>query len=268
MQRDSASFTLLVATVLCVVCSVLVAGAAVLLRPRQEANKVLDRQKNVLIAAGLIERGKTDKEQVKKVFDERIERQLIDTKTGAAVTLEEAGLEDDYDPRDALNNPKLSVEIPADEDTAGIKKKALYTYAYKVKGESGQIEQIVLPIYGKGLWSTVYGFLAVKADGETVSGITFYEQGETPGLGAEVENPDWQDQWVDKSIYGDDGEVELSVIKGTVNDESPDAKYEVDGLSGATITSKGVSHMIDYWLGPHGFEPYLKSLSGSTGGDQ
>ncbi|MAT69370.1 MAG: Na(+)-translocating NADH-quinone reductase subunit C [Planctomycetaceae bacterium] len=265
MQRDSASFTLLVATVLCVACSVLVAGAAVALRPLQVANKRLDRQKNVLLAASLIERGKADSDTIKATFGESIERQLIDTTTGEPTTLEDAGLEENYDPRDATKKPELTVQIPAEEDVAGIKKKAKYAYVYKVLGEGGAVEQIVVPIYGKGLWSTVYGFLSVDADGETVRGVTFYEHGETPGLGGEVENPDWQASWVDKSIYGDAGEVELSVIKGSAGD-GPDADYQIDGLSGATITSKGVSHMIDYWLGPHGFGPYLKSLGGEGAG--
>lgn len=273
MQRDSASYTLLVAAVLCVVCSVFVAGAAVGLRPKQEANKILDRKANVLVAAASRDEPGDDDaftvnavrnmsdQQITELFDRSVERELINLETGAATTLEEAGLDEDYDPRTAINNPKLSIEIPAEEDVAGIKRKAKYAYVYKVLGEGGRIEQIVLPIYGKGLWSTVYGFLAVKADGKTVSGVTFYEHGETPGLGGEVENTAWQGRWVDKSIYNEGGEVELGVIKGAVNLESPEAKYEIDGLSGATITSQGVTHMIEYWLGPHGFQPYLQSVS-------
>ncbi|MEQ8835415.1 MAG: NADH:ubiquinone reductase (Na(+)-transporting) subunit C, partial [Lacipirellulaceae bacterium] len=160
---------------------------------------------------------------------------------------------------EAAKNPKLSVKIPADVDDAGLKRREKFAYVYKVVGDSGELEQIVIPIYGKGLWSTLYGFIALEKNINTVDGITYYEHGETPGLGAEIQNPDWQAKWVDKSVY-DDGEVELAVIKGAVDETSETAAYQVDGLSGATITSNGVTNMIHYWLGPEAFGPYLDSL--------
>lgn len=264
MQRDSAQYTLLMAAALCAVCSVFVAGSAIMLRPIQEANSELDRQKNVLLAAHLVSAKDATAAKIKETFEGQVERELIDLTTGKATTPEQAGVGDDFDPAAAANDSKLGETISAADDVAGIKRRAKYAWVYKVKNDAGQLQQIVLPIYGKGLWSTVYGFLAVKSDGTTVSGITFYKHGETPGLGGEVENPKWQALWVDKTIYvGDD--VKLAVAKGAAATTGDAAKHEVDGLSGATITSRGVSNMIQYWLGPQGFGPYLQSLAGGSG---
>ena len=262
MPRDSIRHTLLVATVLCVVCSVLVSGAAVGLRGRQEANKRLDQQKNVLVAAGLFQVGGNDGKKntnadIPRLF-ESVERVLIDLDTGDVVDPAQVDPET-YNPRTAAKDPEQSVAIPAEEDLAGIRQREKYAFVYVMKkGET--IDQVVLPIYGKGLWSTLYGFLALDADATTVRGITFYEHAETPGLGGEVENPGWKALWNGKKIFDDQGEVAIEVVKGSVPRGSPQENHQIDGLSGATITGRGVSNLVRYWLGPGGFGPYLKKL--------
>jgi Na+-transporting NADH:ubiquinone oxidoreductase subunit C len=122
------------------------------------------------------------------------------------------------------------------------------------------IDQIILPVHGKGLWSTMYGFLALDKDGETVRGITFYQHGETPGLGGEIDNPRWKSQWPGKKVYSEDGKVSLGLIKGLVDTSRPDSKYQIDGLSGATLTSNGVTGMVKYWLGQQGFAKFIENL--------
>ena len=117
-----------------------------------------------------------------------------------------------------------------------------------------------MPIKGSGLWSTLYGFLALEADLNTVAGIGFYEHAETPGLGGEVDNPLWKAKWVGKLVYGDDAGVALGVIKGEVDLSRPAAIHQIDGLSGATLTSKGVHNLIRFWLGENGFEAFLVNL--------
>jgi Na+-transporting NADH:ubiquinone oxidoreductase subunit C len=266
MQRDSVQNTLIVALVLCVVCSVLVSGAAVGLRGIQQANRELDRQKNVLLAAKLITRDEATAQRVAEVYGEVIEPRLIDLATGKQVTKDDVQFDiEKYDQRAASKKPELSAPIPPEAGLPGIKRREKYAYVYVVKGESGGVEQLVLPVYGKGLWSTLYGYLALQNDARTVGGITFYEQKETPGLGGEVENPTWQESWVDKQVYDDEGQVRLKVKKGSVDPDSETAKYEIDGLSGATITSNGVSNMIHYWLGPEGFGPYLDTFHTASG---
>ncbi len=270
MKRDSVPHTLLVATLLCVVCSVFVAGAAVGLRPRQLANKQLDQKKNVLIVSGIVgaddivqqgkQKGKTaTSSTINQLFKERIQKRLIDLKTGEPV---DPKIVDGatYDPRAAARDSERSIFIKPSDDLARIKRREKFAFVYEVLGPEGNLTQIVLPIYGKGLWSTLYGLLALATDGTTVLGITFYEHGETPGLGAEIENPTWRALWPGKQVFDENGEIELEVIRGKPSPDDPNIKYEVDGISGATITSEGVSNLIRYWLGPDAFGPYLQKL--------
>ena len=166
-----------------------------------------------------------------------------------------------YDQRKAAKNPELSIELSSAEDIASINRRARYSIVYLLR-KDGKLDRIVLPIHGYGLWSTLYGFIALRGDGNNVSGITFYEQQETAGLGGEVDNPAWKALWPGKQIYDADHKVALKVIKGTVDKRSPNAKHQVDGLSGATITSRGVQNLIRYWLGDSAFGPVLLGLSG------
>ncbi len=258
MPRDSVFQTFKLAAILCIVCSVVVSAAAVSLRSVQEANKVLERQKNILAAGGLLPDDATPA-KVNDVF-QRIERRLVNLDTGKYADPSEIN-PDEYNERQAASNPKLSEPIPAEKDLAGIKRREKYAFVYLVKSADGDgIEQIVLPVRGKGLWSTMYGFLSLDADLKTIRGLTFYEQGETPGLGGEVDNPKWKQQWDGKVAFDSEGNVQIEVIKGSVDDSTPGADHKIDGLAGATITSRGVENLIHYWLGPDAFGPYLKSL--------
>lgn len=252
--------TFVVALVLCVACSVLVSASAVSLKAWQDSNKALDKKKNVLLAAGY--GGEiSSSADVDRIFDERIERQLIDLETGAPATedrLAELGVEiETYDAKKASKDPSLQQPI-ADAALPGIANREPLAEVYKIV-EGGTVQGYIFPIYGKGLWSTLYGFVALEGDGETVRGITYYEHKETPGLGGEVDNKKWQASWQEKKVYGEGGEVELDVLKGKA---SPDDAYAIDGLSGATITTKGVDQMIKYWLGPDAFGKYLEQQKG------
>ncbi len=261
MARDSVGGTFLVAAVLCIVCSVLVSGAAVTLRPLQKKQKELQRQKNILIAAGLCHETATNEEVHEKFKD--VEAVLVDLKTGKPV---EGGVVDPatYDPRDAVTKPKLSEPVEPPDALNGVRRQPKYEFVYLVKHE-GKLDKIVLPVFGNGLWSTMYGFLSLDADLKTIGGITFYEQAETPGLGGEVENPKWKAQWHGKQAFDRQGDVIIQVIKGQIAPSDPAADHTVDGLSGATITTRGVSDLVRYWLGPHGFGPYLDHLKSATG---
>ncbi len=126
--------------------------------------------------------------------------------------------------------------------------------------EGEEINKIILPVYGKGLWSTMYAFLALDKDFKTVTGVTFYEHGETPGLGGEIENPRWNTLWKGKKAFDENNNVQLEIIKGVVDRNRPEANYQIDGLSGATITARGVDKMIKFWLGDYGYTPFLNKL--------
>jgi Na+-transporting NADH:ubiquinone oxidoreductase subunit C len=246
MSNDSIAKTLLVAIGLSLVCSVIVSVSAVGLKPRQEANAEAARRAEILRSAGLLE-ADTD---VDAVFRDRVEARVLDLDSGQIVA--------DMDP-DALDGAATSTMLPPEEDIAGIVRRPRYVSVYLVR-DGDDVDKVVLPVHGYGLWSTMYGFLALGADGNTVEGLSFYQHGETPGLGGEIENPRWLAGWQGKKVYGDGEDVRLGVIKGQVDPESPQSEWQVDGLSGATLTSNGVTNMIHYWLGDGAFGPFLARL--------
>ncbi len=249
-HRDSVLGTFLVALVLCLVCSTLVAFTAVQLKPRQEYNKELDRKKNILLSAGLCKKNASAKE-VDSIYEETIVAKLVNLETGGLAG--EDVVAETYDAKKAANDKELQVEIQPAGSLPGLKYREPYAFVYEIQKE-GQTDGYILPIYGKGLWSTLYGFIALQADRQTVRGITFYSHAETPGLGGEVDNPRWKALWSEKQAYDENGDVALTVLKGKAATEDTHA---VDGLSGATITTKGVDHLVKYWLGPDAFGRYL-----------
>ncbi len=250
MHKDSVSRTLLVATVLCIVCAVLVSSSVVALKPLQERNKALEEKKNILEAAGLMVPGG----DIEKLF-EQIEPRLVDLDTDHFTDQMDPTT---FDPRAAMKNPELIESIPADKDIAKIRSRSRLAKVYLVK-QGDRIETLILPVYGKGLWSTMYAFVALSGDGNTVKGVTFYDHGETPGLGGEVENPLWKNRWLGKHIYQND-QLAIRVIKGRVDPNRPGAITTMDGLGGATLTTRGVNNLIRYWLGEEGFAPFLRNF--------
>lgn len=264
-QRDSLINTLLVATVLCVVCSLAVSSAAVVLRPLQEANVKLDQQKNILDATGLAKgefgypAAELSREQIEEL-NKWISEELVDLKTGEYTDSVDIAL---YDMKEAASNPNESTPIVDPKYNIGEPRRPNVMKVFFVKQPgSDKIQQVVLPIFGKGLWGTLYGFLALKSDLQTIQGITFYQHKETPGLGGEVDNPLWKDQWEGRKLYDDSGEPAAIVFKGPAPADNP---YAVDGLSGATITSRGVTNLIRFWASDDGYGPYLRKLSAKLG---
>jgi len=277
-QRDGPVNTFVVATVLCLLCSLLVSIAAVGLKGIQDRNVVLDKKNNLLQVVGFKADEIAEKGGIEELFEDRFEIKIIDLATGAdaigeiKAALEAAGKKlgdtpdevcSKYDQVWASKSKKTPVSDQITEgDITGIKYREKFSHVYVMKDEDGKhVSKYVFPVRGKGLWSMMKGYLAVEPDFQTVAGLTFYEQGETPGLGGEIMNPGWKAKWPGKKIYNGDA-VALKVIKGVGTSE-----YEVDGLSGATITSNGVSSMLEYWLGDEGFGPFIekeKTKSSST----
>ena len=250
-SRDSIGNTLFVAIGVSLVCSVLVSAAAIVLRPLQEANQSEFRQRIVLEVAGLYDPDVPVAEQFGN-----IDTRLVDLETGEYVTDMDAQT---FDAEAAANDPKLSVGIPKGEDVAKLGRRAVYAPVYVVQ-EDGEPQQYILPVRGKGLWSTLYGFLSVEPDGNTVAGLRFYEHAETPGLGDQIEKEGWLAQWPGQKLFDEQGNPQAKVVRGSVQ-PGPEAIHQVDGLSGATLTGNGVTDLIRYWTGSHGFGPYLARIS-------
>lgn len=253
-KRESKLRTIAVALTVCLVCSVGVSASAVFLKPLQVANKLADKRRNILEVVGRWQPGV----DVNEAFED-IEARVIDLSTGEFVPEGQIDPQT-YDMYAASRDPKLSEPVPRDQDIARIGRKPKYASVYLVRDAQGRIETIVLPIHGYGLWGTLYGFLALDGDGRTVRGITFYEHKETPGLGGEVENPNWRRLWSGKQVYDEQGKVALEVVKGSVDPSAPGAEYRIDGLSGATLTSQGVSRMIRFWMSEQGYKPFLDRI--------
>jgi Na+-transporting NADH:ubiquinone oxidoreductase subunit C len=251
-DNESVKKTLLVTLALCVVCSVVVATAAVTLRPLQAANQALDRKQNILAAAGLLQVGVDIEQQFGPV-----QTRLVDLDTGKFTdALDPLS----YDQRKAGKDPALSERVAQDQDIAKIQRRVKYAQVYVVAGPDGGIDKVIPPVKGYGLWSTLHGFIALERDLNTVAGIGFYEHAETPGLGGEVDNLVWKASWHGKQLYDADRKVALKVIKGRADNSKPEPAYQNAGLSGATLTSRGVQNLIHYWLGDQGFAPFLANL--------
>ena len=223
-----------------------------MLKPVQDVNKALDRKRNILAAAGMLVEGKSVEEQFTHVHT-----RLVDLRTGKFA--DEAVAAAGYDQRKAAKDPEASDALTPEQDLAKIYRREKYSLVYLVQDPQGATEKIVLPIRGYGLWSTLHGFIALQSDANTIVGVGFYEHGETPGLGGEVDNPRWKALWPGKQVYRD-GQVQIGLIKGTVDASGVNAAWQVDGLAGATLTSRGVTNLIHFWLGENGFEPFLNNF--------
>ena len=258
-NKDSISNTLFVAIALCLVCATLVSTAAVGLRSMQQTNKLKDRKANILAAAGLM----ADGVDIEEMFSSRIIDRIVDLDSGEDVTSEYESPAD-FDPIEFAesNNKEHSDKLKNDPATIKRREKRAHVYIVKASKDDDTPLMYVFPIRGKGLWSILKGFIALDADLKTIKGLTYYSHGETPGLGGEVDNPEWKSHWTqEKVLFNDSGKVAIKLVKGDWKDDP----HAIDALSGATITCRGVEKMLNFWMGESGFGPYLKTLTAQPG---
>ena len=254
-MNDSVTKTLGVAFVICLVCSLVVSFAAVNLRDLQKENATNNQSIKILQAAKIYDSSVDVKIQFSK-----LEMKYVDFNSGKILDSYENFVIEDYDQLKSTRSPNLSTSLSASEDIAIIKNRENVGKFFIVRNEDSSIDKLILPIRGYGLWGTLYGYMAIEEDFNTVAGLEFYDHKETPGLGAEVDNPKWKAIWPGKKIYEND-EVKLAVMKGKVETDDANIDYKVDGLSGATLTSRGVTNMITYWFGESGYAKLFKELS-------
>ncbi len=246
---DDTLKTIVVAVGLCLFCSMVVSVAAVSLRPIQEANSLVDKRRNILEVAGLYEPGM----DVNATFEDAFDPRVVVMETGAFTEEHDPFTFDDTAAKDI---PTLS--IPLQNDPAGLGRQSLYHTVYLLRDDAGAIDKVILPISGYGLWSTLYGFIALEEDANTIFGLQFYDHAETPGLGGEVDNPRWKAQWNGKMLHDAEDALRITVAKGSPSGEA--ANYHVDALAGATLTSVGIDNLVRFWMGEQGFAPFLDRL--------
>ncbi len=261
--KNSNVSTITTALVLCLVCSVLVSAVAVGLKSKQQENSSLYLNQNILIAADKFDPATESTSVVAERFAD-FEVRLINLATGQFASEDElaaAGITDaaSYDVAKAARTPSMST--PLANDTAGIGAKPKFGKAYISKDANGELELIVLPIHGAGLWGQIYGLLTLDKDLNTIKGVNFYQHNETPGLGSRIEEPKWTAQWVDKQLYDEAGQLKMAVTKAGTAREG-----QVDGISGATLTIRGVNNIVQFWLGEDGYKPFLDNLRAGNQG--
>ncbi len=230
-------YSFVFAAIVSLVCSLALTAVSQGLKEKQKVNMVLDKRKNILNVVKLesgLEEGVTA-EELLKLYKEKIREVVVNDK-GVVLKGKDASV---IDPEHAKGEYPL--------------------YIYK---EKGRVMAYAFPIVGKGLWSTIYGYLAIEPDGKTVRGITFYQQGETPGLGAEIASKWFQKNFEGKKIWDDkEGKtVPIRVVKGKLDSRfsTEEASHLVDGISGATLTGKGVTRMLKKWVKI--YDPFLERV--------
>ncbi len=256
MNNESPMKAVLIVLLVVLATSSLVSVAVVMLRPIQANNQLLDRSRNVLHLTGLVA-------AAAQPSDEEMLR-LYRTLDARTVDLDTAWFDahinpHSFDQRRAASNPALSTEVPPEYDSARLGRRSRYIPVYLV-WQGGEFKRIILPMHGKGMWSTLYGYIALQADLNTIADATFYEHNETPGLGDQVTRPDWLAKWRGRKIYDDGGALRFAVAGGRVDPDSTAAVYNVDALTGATVTADAVTGLVRYWFGPHGYQPFLEQL--------
>ena len=261
MDNNSPLKAIMVVTVTALVCSVLVTVAAVTLRPIQRAYEDLERIRFIVRVSGLSESVETMSDlEIIGAFQD-LETRLVDLDRGA---FDSSNNPDTFDAREAATDPQFRVVIPAELDVASLGTRSSLETVYLLRdGEA--LQRVILPIHGQGMWSTIYGFLALESDLNTIAALTISEQGETPGIGDVILNPEWQGRWQGRRLYDEQHSLRFRISREVVAADTEDASYHVDGLAGATVTLNGVMNLMRYWFGPHGYSKFLQNLSETEG---
>lgn len=217
--------TLGVAFGIAAACSVLVSATAVYLKPLHDANRLRESAGSLFLVIDSLNAATP-------------QTRLINRLSGAYVDRAEEG----------------KTTLRPDQDLAGLQNIENTLTAYEVRDQS-RINLLVLPVRGAGYKSTLHGYLALKADLNTIAALTFYQHDETPGMGARITEKEWQALWRDKKIFDPNGTIRIRVVAGPAT-----GIHEVDGITGATRTGVGVSNLVRFWLGENGYGPYLQRL--------
>ncbi len=241
MQRSN-TYIILFSIALTVVLGGLLSVTSVGLKPMQDKQVELDTKKKILGAVMDIS-SIEDPNEILSLYDQRVESVVVDYE-GNLVETNEKG------------EPLVAEKVSIQKNYRIAPENRIYP-VYKFKAEDGSIDAYVFPMWGNGLWDWISAYMAIDSDLNTVRGIAFDHKAETPGLGARIASEQIQSRYVGKEIYSESSElVSVTMVKGENNQGL--SEHQVDGMSGATMTAKGVNAMIQQYLGC--YQPYIKKI--------
>ncbi len=253
-NKETFGKTVIFVFIVCIVCALLVSFSAVQLKPLQQANKLLDKQTKILKAAGLLETAGND---IVGTYNQFVEAKMIDLDSGEFIEGDPEFFDERRNSRDVTKSEK-----PKD-DMAGINRRSHDAVVYLVRNGAGEVNTVVFPMVGSGLWDLMYAYVGVESDLNTIRNVIYTaDMKETPGLGAEVLNPAWIKLWPGKKIFDQEDQVQVELVKGGVKKGNPAEQYQVDGLSGATLTANGVTRTFKFWFGEEGYLTFIKKNRG------
>jgi len=248
LPNESRMKTLLIALFVALGSAVAVSVTAVTLKPLQQANMERQRQAKMETMLATLP-GMAD--LLRAANGDFLETVIVDLRSARIALNMDPGV---YDFRAAMSDPQSSTPLARDIDSAGLGNLPYFMPVYILR-RNDALALVVLPVYGSGYQSTIHAYLALRGDLNTVAALQIYEQGETPGLGARIADPQWQALWPGREIADHDGIIRLSVASGGATNQ-----FEVDGITGATRSTTGVTKLVQFWLGDHGFGPFLSRL--------
>jgi Na+-transporting NADH:ubiquinone oxidoreductase subunit C len=238
---ESVARTLVIAVAVALVCSALVSTAVYVLRPIQSAYALLERNR-AIVSVGYGSSDLSDAAVVQSFLD--LDARVLDLDTGQFVAAIDGHSFDHW-------REQLADEPQANQPAA--EPRLVPVYVVEVNGVRSRV---VLPVHGRGMWSTIYGYIALGPDLNTVAGVNFHLHGETPGIGDRIQNPVWLKSWQGKRIYDTADAVQIRVGR-------PEALadiHQVDLISGASVTSEAVGQFVNSWFGERGYGPWLARL--------
>lgn len=256
MNNDSPLKAIVVVLLVALVCSTLVSAAVVILRPIQQQNQLIERSRKIIHLTGLVQGDETPSDEEMMLLYDSLDVRVVNLDQGVFTTAVDAA---NFNQRKAAADPDLSDAIPATDDIAGLGRRSRYAVVYLVWKDDA-FDRIVLPVNGAGMWSMLYGYVALESDLNTIAAATFYEHAETPGLGDQITRPEWLAQWKGRRIRDQRGELRFEIGTESVEPGSPAADYQVDALTGATVTSEAVAALVRFWMDSYGFGPFLANL--------
>ena len=245
LPNESRTKTLAMAFLVAAICALMVSGATVLLRPIQTANRAAEDQARIeALVRGIP--GMTD-----------LLAQSGGTLTTVVVDLDDGRAAQDVttDTLDAaLADTSNWTALDSGADLAGLGQRPDYAQIFLLR-QAEEISLVLLPLTGQGYSGRIDAILAIDGDANTIAGIAITNHSETPGLGGRIEEPSWQASFPGTELRDDSGDLRFSVARGEAA-----TPYQVDGITGATRTTRGISNMVRFWIGNDGYGPLLRAI--------